>query len=265
MKLGCASWGFRELDLEEYFRIAAALGLEYLEVECFNEEEAPRHIPSDFTPEDMIRLQAKAKEKNVEIVSFAGGNDFTVTDKAAIANDIARIKRMIDLAKVGKVEVIRVFAGWIEEKKAGETTYAQVINALKETGRYALKKGVILALENHGGITSDPEQIKKILDGVNLPSVRLNYDPANFHHCKNDPVRALGYLKNYISYVHLKDSKFEDEIHKFKAVGEGKIDWLPIIDWLNTSFNGYAMIEYENPADVVDGTERSLSFLKQDN
>lgn len=263
MKLGCASWGFRELGLEEYFEAAESLGLKYLEVECFNEAEAPRHIPSDFTPEDMIQLQAKAREKNIKIVSFAGSDDFTVTDKSAVANDIVRIKRMIDLAAAGGSEVIRLFAGWIEEGKATDATYEQVIKAFKEVGEYAFGKDVVLVVENHGGITSSPAQMRRILDGISLPSVRLNYDPANFHHCKNDPVKALEELKNYVSYVHLKDSLFKGGIHEFKAVGEGEINWPPIKKWLDTRFNGYAMIEYEDPVDVISGTERSLSFLKK--
>ena len=169
MKLGCASWGFRKLDVEDYLRTISELGLKFAEVECFNETAIPgKHIPSYITERDIVSLREKADSLGVKIVSFAGGNDFTVQDKSLISKDISRIKKMIDLAKAGEVEIIRLFAGWIEEDKITDSTYKQVINSFKEVGEYAQDKGIILALEDHGGITATPEQIKRLLDGVNL-------------------------------------------------------------------------------------------------
>ena len=94
MKLGCASWGFRKLKLEEYFEAVAGMGLKYVEVECFNEDEAPGHIPSGFTAKEMIELQTHARKMGIKIISFAGGNDFTVEDQSLIAADIDCLKKM---------------------------------------------------------------------------------------------------------------------------------------------------------------------------
>jgi len=273
MKLGCASWGFREMNLTKYFDAAASfekmgtvpLGAVpnfFIEVECFNEEEAPGHIPTGFSPEEMVELQKRAEKKGLRIVSFAGGNDFTVKDRFLIKNDIIRIKKMIDLAKAGGVEIIRLFAGWISEDKITDSTYEQVINGFKEVGKYAQNNGIILAMENHGGITRAPEQVKKILNGVNLTSVGLTYDPANFHHCRINPLEALKVLKGYIVYVHLKDSLFKEKTHSYEAIGEGEINWQPILDWLKEDFEGYAMIEYERTIDIIEGTRKSLDYLR---
>lgn len=262
MKIGCASWGFRKLTLQEYFEAVSSLGVKFLEVECFNEKQASNTIPESFTKKEMVYLQEQTKKQELQIVSFAGGNDFTVQDKSSIKDDIVRIKKMIDLAEAGGVEIIRLFAGWAEENEITDIMYEQVINGFKEVGEYAQNKGITIALENHGGITKTPDRIEKLLSGVNLSSVGLNYDPANFHHCKVNPEEALKSLKEYIVYVHLKDSQFINDVHEYKAVGEGEIDWTGIFNWLKTSYQGYAMIEYENPDDVVEGTKHSLDYLR---
>jgi len=46
-------------------------------------------------------------------------------------------------------------------------------------------------------------------------------------------------------------------------VGEGVIDWAPIVEALTASdFDGYWAIEYENPPDAERGTKDSLDYLK---
>jgi sugar phosphate isomerase/epimerase len=261
MKLGCASWGFRKMNLDEYFSTVLSLGLKYAEVECFNESETSNTIPTGFNAEDMKKLQKEWNEKGLKIASFAGGNDFTSPDDVAVEKDIEKIKKMIDIASAGGVEVIRLFAGFAQVE-ATEEVFEKVINNYKKVGYYAEQRGVILAMENHGGITRTAEQVKKLLDGIKIDSVGLNYDPANFHHYGVDPVDALEKLKDYIVYFHLKDSKFENQQHFYKAVGEGNIQWKPVFQWVEESYDGYCMIEYENPEDAAEGTKRSIDFLK---
>jgi sugar phosphate isomerase/epimerase len=263
MKLGCASWGFRKMNVDEYMEAVSQLGLGNMEIECFNADEASNNIPEECDVSGIKDFENKAIEKGLNIVSFAGGNDFTAEDKTVIEEDVKQVKKMIDLAAAGNIEVIRLFAGWLEEKKVADSTFQQVIDCFKETGQYAQKKNVILAIENHGGITRTPEQVKRILDGVDMPSVGLNCDPANFHHFGVDPVEALRKLEDYIVYFHLKDSEFKNGEHDFKAVGDGDINWGPIFEWLNTSYTGYAMIEYEDPEDIVEGTQKSIAYLKR--
>ena len=262
MKLGCASWGFREMDLAEYFEAASALGVGYLEVECFKDEKAPGHIRTGCSVEQLLRVQEEAKRKGLRIVALAGGNDFTTEDEVAAAKDAKRIRQMIDLAGGGGVGMIRLFAGFMEEDQLTDTVYDRVSARFREAGEYARGKKVRLSLENHGGITRSAAQVKRLIDGIGLPTVGVNYDPANFQHVGEDPVEALEVLKEHIVYVHLKDSRRRGGACEYTAVGEGDVAWAPILAWLEESYDGYAMIEYESPVDIVEGTRRSLAFLR---
>ncbi len=48
------------------------------------------------------------------------------------------------------------------------------------------------------------------------------------------------------------------------AVGEGVIDWAPIVEELLLGgYDGYWAIEYEEPDDVIRGTRDSAEYLRR--
>ena len=258
-KLACAAWGFREYTPPEYFAAVKKLGLDFVEL---NLDEGETHHLSPSDSEDDLQLAARqAADVGVQIVALAGGNDFTVSDAAARRQQIDSVKRQIDVCAILGAEVLRIFAGWVSVKQVRDETFANVRTCLEELAPYAAANDVVVAIENHGGITSTSAKCIRLLDGL-PPAVGLNYDPANFAHCDEDPLAALMVTADHIVYTHWKDVRLVDDEWEYCAVGEGVINWQPIVAKLAAYYDGYWAIEYEETADAERGTKVSLDYLK---
>jgi sugar phosphate isomerase/epimerase len=76
---------------------------------------------------------------------------------------------------------IRVFGGKVPAGATEEQAAQWVADVLKVGTEYAGSKGIILGLENHGGITERADTVIKIVKGVNSPWLGINLDTGNFN------------------------------------------------------------------------------------
>jgi len=259
MKIACAGWGFREMGLRKYFEEALALGIGFVEVNC--SENVPQHLSPKGTLDDAREMADLASSIGVKVVALAASNDFTVADEATWNQHVEAVKHVVDLAQAAGAEVVRIFAGWAEE--LDDAVFQRAAGGIREVGEYAQTRGVVLGVENHGGVTATGESCAKLLDLVgDLDTVGLTYDPANFAYGGADPLRGLTAVGERVTYCHLKDVRWSlDGRPEYCAFGEGKIDWPPILAGLRAFYRGYGAIEYERAEDAADGTRRSLENL----
>ena len=278
IKLAAAAWGFRKMDLPEYFAAARSIGLDYVEVNLG--PNSPGHLPFDTTGADLAAALRQAEDAEVQIVALAGGNNFAADDLDA---EIAKVKAQIDMCEALGAEVLRIFAGWVGAAEYTDATFERISGGLGEVGSYAADRGVSVSMENHGGVTATGAQCRRLLtdaleaggDLVNFSfapvtammgpaPVGLNYDPANFRHAGEDPLSALMVTVELINYSHWKDVRYDGDKPEYCAVGEGVIDWEPIVaELLAGGYDGYWAIEYEEAGDVVRGTRDSAEYLRK--
>ncbi len=278
IKIASAAWGFREMDLAEYFEAVKEIGIDFVEVNLG--PNSPGHLQLDASDRDLCAAAQQAENAGVQIVALAGGNNFAADDLDA---EIARVRTQIEMCERLDAEVLRIFAGWIGAAEYTDTTFERISGALCEVGHYGAERGVTVSLENHGGITATGAQCNRLImdtleaggDAMSFsfgpvsammgpPPVGLNYDPANFRHCGEDPLSALMVTVELINYSHWKDVRYEGDEPEYCAVGEGVIDWEPVVAELITSgYDGYWAIEYEEPEDVLRGTRASAEHLRR--
>jgi sugar phosphate isomerase/epimerase len=264
MQIATAGWGFRELSLPDYFKMATDLGIQFVEVNAQGYEEVPLHLDVSMDEGKLSKVREAANQAGVEIVCLAGTNDFTVDGKE-LDKHIQKVKKTIDLAQKIGASIIRIFAGWVEAKDVTEKLIGQVAKCLEDVGSYAQTKRITIAMENHGGIAATASDCKKILDKVKSSAVGLNYDPANFiaYGYGENPLMALESLSERIVYAHLKDCLKKGDRYEFAAVGQGEMNWDRILPALSKVYDGYWAIEYEEPVNIRAGTEKSLQFLRE--
>ncbi|MFO8082631.1 MAG: sugar phosphate isomerase/epimerase family protein [Armatimonadota bacterium] len=266
IKLACAAWGFREMELPEYFEAVKSMEIDYVEVNLG--PNSPGHLAFDASDADLARALQAAEDAGVQIVALAGGNNFAAPDLDA---EIAKVKRQIHMCEALGAEVLRIFAGWVSAADYTDVTFDRVMDGLEAVGEHAGAHGVMVAVENHGGITATGAQCYRLLEETidRLPKLPvamplgLNYDPANFRHAGEDPLSALMVTADLINYSHWKDVRFVDGEPEYCAVGEGVIDWGPVMGVLYASgYDGYWAIEYEEVEDVERGTRDSAQYLR---
>ncbi|HCA47441.1 MAG TPA: hypothetical protein DEP45_08820 [Armatimonadetes bacterium] len=267
VKLACAAWGFRKMELPEYFAAAKEMGIDYVEVNLG--PNSPGHLPFDATDADLECALRAAEDADVAIVALAGGNNFAAPDVEA---EIAKANAQLEMCEALGAEVLRIFAGWVSAAAYTDATFERISDALREVGAYAAERGVAVAVENHGGVTATGAQCYRLLiepvceldEEWDLAPLGLNYDPANFRHAGEDPLSALMVNADLIVYSHWKDVRYEGDAPEYCAVGEGVIDWAPIVEELLLGgYDGYWAIEYEEPDDVIRGTRASAEYLRR--
>ena len=141
--------------------------------------------------------------------------------------------------------------------------------------RYTLKKvlqiaeryGIYIGIEPHQSITKTTEGLLRIVNLVDSPMLRVNYDTGNALLGGTDPYDGLRAVLPKLVHVHAKDISFSQaEAEKGKvtgtpvgcACGEGLVDWSKVISILREgNYHGVLSVECGTSAQAA----YSLSYL----
>lgn len=260
MQIATALWGFRELSMVEVLEACEKLGIKRIEGHLH--PDVPKHFRLDMKKEELNNILELAHRKGIRFICLATCNDFTV-EKRKLEKEIKWVKDVINFAEKIGVKLVRVFAGFIKREYFDEEKLIQLKEAFEEVASFAFPKGISLAIENHGGITTTVEDLERIFSVIDSLNVGLNYDPANFFYYGEDPIKALEAFKDKIIYAHLKDVKIINGKKEYCAIGDGVIDWKILLPALERYYEGPVAIEYERASDVVEGTKKSLIALSK--
>ena len=136
------------------------------------------------------------------------------------------LERSLELAKAFETDRVRCFDFWRLDDPAPHR--AAINETLLNAANKAGQKGIILLLENDGGLnTSTGAEAARVLSAVQSPHLMLNWDPGNAA-AQGEKAYPDGYNllpKERIGHCHCKD-----------VLKGGKDDWAPmgkgIVDWL---------------------------------
>lgn len=113
--------------------------------------------------------RAKSKLINIQIDERYNLAD---SDEAARQKSLDLVKQWIDAAVALGAPSARANTG------RGDINIC--IRSFKELNQYAKEKGVLLLTENHGGLSSDPDNLLQIHAAVNSPNFEILADFGNF-------------------------------------------------------------------------------------
>jgi len=197
------------------------------------------YFPTEVTPEYIQQVKEKTFRLGLDISGTAIGNDFCKPAGEALDAEKAMTRRWIDYAAQMGAPVIRIFAGSVPSGDTEAAALDRCVAAIDESVAYAATKGIVLALENHGGITATPEQLLAIVKRVApSPNFGLNFDSGNF--ATVDPYASLEMVAPYAMNTQVKVS--------ISPAGKKKepSDFARVIRILRqANYRGYLVLEYE--------------------
>lgn len=258
LKLSIAAYSYRDyltakppkMDLFDFANLAADMGLDAIEPTSY-------YFPPDVTSDYLNRLKRHAFVLGLDISGTAIGNNFCLPPGPKRDEQLAKTREWIDRAAELDAPVIRIFAGNVARGSTEEQAVAWAIEGIKESLPYAAKKGVILALENHGGITATVQQILKIVRAVDAPNFGVNLDTGNFHVA--DPYAEIAELAPYAVTVQVKT-----EVQRQGAHGKEEADLSRLISILReVRYSGYVVLEYEAAEDPLKAIPRHIKKLRE--
>ena len=251
MKISCAAYSFRqylqsgEMSLEDFIRKGYEMGLDGVELTAY-------YFPATEA-EYLKRLKRLALTYGLDIAGTAIGGSFALPEEAR-TEQVALAREWVDVSVTLGAPCLRVFAGPVPEGHTEQEAMAWCIAGLKEAAEYAEEKGVVLALENHGGITATFEQVRQLVEGVGSDWLRVNLDLGNY---RADPYREIAETVPYAVTTHVKTQARDASGQPFL------LDHPRILQILREKgYKGYLSIEYEAEEDPLLAVPRFANYLK---
>lgn len=224
-----------KMRLEDFVDYCAELNLDGTELTAY-------YFPKEVTDDYLISLKERTFRLGLDVSGTAIGNDFCLPEGPKRDEHLKMCRDWIDYSATLGAPVIRIFAGQVPKGDSEAAALERCIAGINESLDYAAKKGVFLALENHGGITATSDQLLKIVEGVkSSPWFGVNFDGGNFRTA--DPYAELERIAPYTINAQVKAS----------VAPNGKpeeADLKRVINILKkANYRGYIVLEYEEKAE----------------
>jgi sugar phosphate isomerase/epimerase len=269
-RLGVSTYSYWHLRGEKYpiekvIENAARLGFEGVEV-------LHRQMPEEST-EYLNKLKRLAFTHGLSLYMLSIHQNFVSPDEKVRQQNIDHTKRCIEIAAQMGIPAIRLNSGrWgtipsfddLMKAKGDEPplpgykvddAFTWVIDCIGKCLPHAAKAGVVLALENHWGLTTDPKAVVRIVSAIKSPWLGVNMDTGNY---AGDPYAGMEILAPHATIVQAKT-----------YYGGGvwytlDLDYPRIAGILRKhGYHGWISLEMEGKEDADLAVAKSLAVLRK--
>lgn len=238
----------QKMDLFDFVDLCQQYGLSGAELTSY-------YFPEQVTEAYLLKLKRHCHLRGISISGGAIRNDFCSTDPNSIQRDLEHTKQWIDHYALLGAPAIRIFAGNSNSDEELRQTLERCAQTCLVACAYAAKKGVMLALENHGGVTAKAEGLLDIVRQVDSPAFGVNFDSGNFRSTA-DPYAELAQIAPYAINAQIK----------VEIAPNGKqeeTDLARVLDILREAgYSGWVALEYEAQEEPLEAIPHWLEQLK---
>ena len=269
-KLGISSysyWHFRDpkVSIEKVIENAADLGVHGVDI-------LHRQMDSEDRPY-LQRLKRTAFLNGVDLICLSIHQDFVDPSSEERKKNVDHTIKCIELAAAMGIPSIRLNSGrWntirsfddlmaargvepVLEGHNEDEGFKWCVDAIEQCLPKAAEHGVILALENHWGLTRTPEGLLRVLNAIDSPWLGGLMDTGNF---LEDPYPKLEMIAPKTVFVQAKTYFGGGEWYTLD------LDYKRIADILRkVNYHGYISLEFEGKEPADNGVAKSLDLLRK--
>lgn len=236
-EIGAITDEFSPDNLDRALAAMADLGMTFVELRVV----AGKNI-IDHSDAEIDAVRAKAEARGMRVLSIASPVlKCTLPDAPPVASHIQQdmfgsaagfddqprlARRALEIAERAGARILRVFSYW--RTIDPEACFDRVAAALRELADEALKRNVIIGIENeHACNIATGAETARLLAAVDHPALQVIWDPANAFVSGETPY-PHGYTTlpvSRIAHVHAKDCTVTDHVPVWGPLGEMGIDW----------------------------------------
>ena len=262
IKLGTMSLNLRNVVAAEFARIVYDLGLDVIELHS-----------SAFESTDiryLRELKMTLMKQGLPLGYIGISNDFgrPVDDHP---EQIALIKKWIDVADFMSCPLVRVFGAYIpEECEDEEALWAPMIAGFQEVAEYGYEKGILVGLQNHNhnNVTRTGNDLLRALRETDRPYFTHILDTGQYagspgasghrgsSHPDYDSYASIAMTAPYAVYVRTKFYHIDSGIEEW-------LDYPRVLDILRgVGYNGPLSIVYEGESDPIESMRKAGDYLR---
>jgi len=141
-----------------------------------------------------------------------------------------------------------------QHNNEGNDAVARYVDGLQHAADLCAGQGITLSIENAGRMCHTPAELKRCVDMVNRPNMKITFDGGNFILAGCDSHAAVDLLAKDIVHVHVKSFVPAPDLtprpYRYCPTGEGSPDYRYIRDVLmRAGFDGCMSFEPEGGHD----------------
>ena len=249
---GCCAYSFRkylksgQMTMQDFIREIVKMG----------------SIGADMTvywfkstdPAYLNDLRHLAFKNGVPFSGAACGSSMVQASAAKRHEVLEDIKKWVDVTDHLGASHLRVFGGKLPPGATVKQGTDWVVETMKPAAEYASKKGIMLGIEDHGGVTQSADVCLEIMHRVDSPYAGINLDITHFIPTgSEDPYSQIKACIPYATHTHIRDH-FDDGTpidmdRVWKMFREG-------------GYKGYMSVEYEGKEDPMTGVPKLVNKIK---
>ncbi|NLC40014.1 MAG: sugar phosphate isomerase/epimerase [Clostridiaceae bacterium] len=249
---------YHGFSIDETLEGIAAAGFRYLELAAVR--GWTEHIMPDLADEELDRIQKKMSDLGLECIAVSGHCNLTDADRL---NDF---RDNMELAHRFGAKYINSSTGEAHFGEDEAFTDDVLIKNIKTLLPDLEKYDLVLGLEVHGEYGTG-ESLVDLVKGVNSPRVGINYDTGNVVYWGGGSLMDdIKKCVDDVVFVHLKDKVGMDNSWNFPAIGQGELDLLGFIEYVEEK--GYKApysleIEHNEAFTMRDKVEGDIDFVNK--
>ena len=208
--------------------------IEWLIERCVQLHLSPLYMTSTWLESDEHAHRVKDQLQEQEVGLIAGGNADFAAAGSTWEEERAKFVRHMELGKAAGADlIVAVHNGAIEHNHFSkdppiEVQMERLIVNFRQLCQEAERIEIVMALENHMDYRCS--EIAVVIEGVDSPWLRVNFDFANSFSVIEDPVDAVKAVARWTVMTHVKDMRVQPKTLEgepkimLSTLGEGSVD-----------------------------------------
>lgn len=249
---GCCAYSYRKylqhgpMTMEDFIRKAVSLKLDGVDMTAYYfKSTEPGYLAS---------LRHLAYKNAVPFSGAACGSSMVQADRARRAQTLQEIKNWVDVTNQLGASHLRVFAGKLPQGATVPQALGWVVETMKAASDYSGRKGIMLGVEDHSGITQNAVACLEIMHRVDSPYAGINLDITHFIPTPGqDAYAQIEACIPYATNTHIRDH-FDDGT----PIDMDRVWRL----FARAGYKGYMSAEYEGKEDPMTGVPKLIAKIR---
>lgn len=250
---GCCAYSYRKylqhgpMTMEDFIRKAVELRLDGVDMTAYYFKSTD--------PDYLASLRHLAYKQGVPFSGAACGSSMVQADAGRRAEVLNEIKKWVDVTDQLGASHLRIFGGKLPPGATMQQAKDWVVEAMKAASDYSGKKGIMVGVEDHSGVTQNADVCLEIMHRVNSPYAGINLDITHFIPTpKQDAYAQIEACIPYATNTHIRDH-FDDGT----PIDMDRV-WKM---FAQAGFKGYMSAEYEGKEDPATGVPKLIARIRK--
>lgn len=267
IRLSCLSLSFQQqfragkMDMFSFLKFAKSLNLDGIDPHFQHLVRLDRLY--------LKQIRRQALDNGLTISSMPVSTEFGMSAER-IPAEIEKARVAMETGLFLGAPILRVFVGSAPSPEKTDEAFKRGVDALHRCAEIGADLGMVVALQNHSGLTSTGDDMLKFYKAVNHPNFTLLMDTGHFTG-REGPRGPKMAGHTYENYYHSLEQVapiapfVRTKLYEVDQQGrERYIDYDKVFNILRKNhYNGFVSLVYEGTEDEMAAIPRGVSFLRK--